>query len=90
MSSLSKRLAVDATRIPYFRCKDIPNTLNSTNKISTFFGNGHTILTYRTNTFEMRRNFNKLNISKIAMCLIRQKTEFLPPPSPKKLQKFKS
>ena len=55
MSSLSKRLAVDATRIPYFRCKDIPNTLNSTNKISTFFGNGHTILTYRTNTFEMRR-----------------------------------
>ena len=79
MSSLSKHLAVDATRIPYFRCKDIPNTLNSTNKISTFFGNGHTILTYRTNTFEIRGIFKKLNISKIAMCLIRQKTEFYPP-----------
>ena len=83
MSSLSKCLAVDATRIPYFRCKDIPNTLNSTNKISFFFGNGYTILTYRTNTFEIRKNFKKLNISKIAMCLIRQKTEFFPPPPEK-------
>ena len=87
MSSLSKCLAVDATRIPYFRCKDIPNTLNSTNKISTFFGNRHRILTYRTNTSKTRRFFKKLNINKFLMRLIRQKPSFTPPPPPEKIAK---